>query len=167
MLNKVRTFIEKQIDEFWYRQSDAILLAEDLSSKNENSDATTSVYKLLNITEKASISKNILSDLPFFYNHLFLDKNYFNNDFWFGREEELKRAVNAYRRFTDGFPGALMITGARNAGKSFMIKHLCTARLKLQKTIYITAPDTNANDPKLLLKQIQNQTGNKGSIEKH
>jgi amino acid transporter len=166
VLNTVGNFIDKQIDEFWYRQSDAILLAEDLSSKNENEDVATSVYKLLNITEKASISKKILSDLPFFYKHLFLDKNYFNNDFWVGRGDELQRAVNAHRRFSEGFPGALMITGTRNSGKSFLIRHLCSARLKLQKAIYVTAPELNANDPKQLLKQIQNQTGQKGSIEK-
>jgi len=162
--NVIGNFVDKQIDEFWYRQSDAILLAEDLSSKKEQPG--TSVYKLLNITEQASVSRNVLSNLPFFYKHLFLDKNYFNNDFWIGRESEIKRAISAYRRFNDGFPGALMITGERNAGKSFMIRHLCSHSLDAQKTIYISAPEINGCDPKQLLKAIQNQTGKKGSIDK-
>jgi amino acid transporter len=166
VISSVGNFIDRQIDEFWYRQSDAILLAEDLSSNTETSNKTTSVFKLLNITEEASISKNVLSELPFFYKHLFLDKTNFNSDFWVGRENELKRALIAYRRFSEGFPGALLITGEKNSGKSFLIKHLCTTKIKSQKTIYISAPELNAHDPKQLLKQIQKQTGQKGSIEK-
>ena len=165
VVSSVGNFIDRQIDEFWYRQSDAILLAEDLSASDSEHN-TTSVFKLLNISEEASISKKVLGELPFFYQHLFLDKNYFNNDFWVGREDETQRALLAYRRFSEGFPGALLIKGERNTGKSFIIRHLCTTKIKPGKVIYINAPEQNVNEPKHFLKHIQSQIGQKGSVEK-
>ncbi len=163
--NSVNEFVDRQLNEFWYRQSDAILLAEDLSTHQDKSNMGISVYKVLNTIQKASISNKTVSELPFYYKHLFLDKDDFNNEFWRGRDKEIERAKNAYERFKDEFKGALLVMGKRNSGKSFFIHHVCSQEFEDSETIFINAPDTNACFKKQMLKSLQRQTNRKGNLD--
>ena len=60
-------------------------------------------------------------------------------DFWFGREKELKKAENAWNNFQLGVPGALLVLGEQNSGKSFFIHKFVSNRKKDVKIVFVKA----------------------------
>ncbi|MBN1252039.1 MAG: amino acid permease [Bacteroidales bacterium] len=161
-LSKVNSFIDIQINQFWYKQSDALLLANQLTNNDVNEKI--SLNKILDFTEKVSIKPEIEKNLPFYYKHLFLNKNYYNKDFWFGRNDELKRADKAYERFLNNFQAALLVTGEKNSGKSFFINIFCQNKPKI-KHYFVNAPNDGSTDEKQFLKALQDATNIDGDYK--
>ena len=162
-LNSMNKYVDVLINKFWSHQSDAQILADDLWGKK---GFDSSVNGFLNKTEHLALSEKLVAELPYFYKHLFIDRTYYNNDFWRGRKKELDRALIAYNRFQSGIAGALMITGERFSGKSFMTRYICSEILESQKIIIIDAPEFGIVDKKILLKKVQDQCGIKGDFLK-
>jgi len=153
--SKFTSFINVQVNQFWYKQSEAVILANQLTN-NELTDKL-SLNKILNLTEKVTIKKNVEKELPFYYKHLFLDENYYNKDFWFGRKEETQRAEKAYERFKNKYQAALLITGDKNSGKSFFINNFCQNHKKVN-TYFVNTVNGGSTDKKQFLKALQAAT---------
>jgi len=160
--SKVTSFIDVQVNQFWYKQSEAVILANQLTNNEISEDL--SLNKILDLTEKVTIKKNVEKQLPFYYKHLFLDKNYYNKDFWFGRKEETQRAEKAYERFKNKFQAALLVTGEKNSGKSFFINNFCQNQEKVN-TYYITNVIGGSTDEKQFLKALQTATKTDGDYK--
>lgn len=84
----------------------------------------TLVNRFLTQLETVTPDPEIISQLPFYYRQLFLEKTHMTTEFWVGRQDELERAKLAIQRFRSGHGGALMITGPANAGKTSLAVHL-------------------------------------------
>ena len=132
-----KKYLDKQLEQFWHKQSDAILLADSLNKDQEEFIAPIS--RLIKLTSELSVNPDVKKNLPFYYKHLFLNKEFFNMDFWFGREKELKKAEIAWNNFQLGVPGALLVLGEQNSGKSFFIHKFVSNRKKDVKIVFVKA----------------------------
>ncbi len=133
-----KNYLDKQIEQFWHKQSNAILLADELKADNEQ--FISPVSSLLKFTSELSIKAKTKQNLPFYYKHLFLNKEFYNTDFWFGRETELQQAETAWLNFQSGVSGGLFILGEPNAGKSFFIHKFISRYIKQEKVVFVKAP---------------------------
>jgi amino acid transporter len=95
------------------------------------------VYTFL---EKYSPSEQILNQLPFYYSKLFSGQSGIGDDFWVGMEEEMSKASSAIRRFKNGQPGCLIITGERNSGKTGLSKYIARKFFQPAQIHNIRAP---------------------------
>lgn len=159
-----KKYIDKQLEQFWYRQSDAILLANSLTADKEEFIAPIS--RLIKLTGELSVKPGIKQNLPFYYIHLFLNKEFFNTDFWFGRENELNKAENAWNNFQLGVSGALMILGERNSGKSFFIHKFISSRIKEVKVVFVKAHLEGQANLKSFNAALHKATGISGDSDK-
>ncbi|OYT16482.1 MAG: hypothetical protein B7C24_07555 [Bacteroidetes bacterium 4572_77] len=119
----VHYFISTQLNKLWYNQSSGLLLAQKLS-KASGEDQETTIDRLLSFKDKATPKENVLKQIPDYYKQLFLRKQFYLNEFWVGREEEMASFNKSYERWRQGYSGAIMITGERNSGKSFFANYM-------------------------------------------
>ena len=160
--SKIRAFTDIQVNQFWYKQSEAIILANQLT--NNELTEKLSLNKILDLTEKATIKNDIEKQLPFYYKHLFINKSYYNTDFWFGRKEETQQAEKAYERFKNKFQAALLVIGEKNSGKSFFINNYCQNQ-KNVNTYYVENVKGGSIDEKKFLKELQIATKTEGDYK--
>jgi amino acid transporter len=130
--------LQKQLSYFWYRQSKGILLAQRLR-KQESYDQTR-VNDILDMYDQVSISDQVLHQVPFYYQQLFLRKEYYLNEFWVGRKKELEEFGKSYQRYKTGFRGAVMILGERGCGKSFFSHYAVHTCMPDAEVFTISAP---------------------------
>ncbi len=114
-----KELINKQVEIFWHRRSEALLFSRFLKAKEEKKE--TSAGELARFIHRLSFNRTMHEQLPFYYRYLFLNKEFFNTDFWFHHEQEILQAKKAISGFHSGIGGAIIITGKANSGKSFFI----------------------------------------------
>lgn len=78
--------------------------------------------------------------IPFYYRQLFLNKQNFQSEFLFGREEEIIQAENAIAIFKKRLGGGLLISGERFSGKTYFTHYISQTFLKKEKVIFINPP---------------------------
>jgi len=118
----VNTFIGNQLNKLWYNQSSGLILAQKLSKAVLEPE--TRVESLLNFKEKVSPSTTILNKIPDYYKQLFLRKQFYLNEFWVGRDEELAAFKHSYQQWKSSYSGGIMVLGERNSGKSFFANYI-------------------------------------------
>ncbi len=108
------------------------------------------VYKsnkeLLTFAGAVTPDENILKELPFYYASLFSGQSGTGDDFWVGMEQEMKESMEAVQRFKAGFPGALVITGARSSGKSSLSKKVAERFFARDNIHAVQAPQACSAD---------------------
>ena len=159
-----KDYLDKQIEQFWHKQSDAILLAGTLNKDKEEFIAPIS--KLIKLTGELSVKPDVKINLPFYYKHLFLNKEFFNTDFWFGRENDLKKAKNAWNNFQLGVPGALIVLGERNSGKSFFIHKFISSQKKEVKVVFVKVHSKGSLNLKSFNAALRKATGISADTDK-
>ncbi len=143
---------KKQIEQFWYRQSIGVLVSKSVS---KNTSGDTRVNKILNLVEHISFDKAIINKLPFYYKQLFLRKQYYYNEFWFGREKGLKDAEIAIERYNSGFKGGLLILGESGSGKTFFSHYISSKYFNSQNTYIVNPPFSGSISPKTFKANIE------------
>jgi|GEM_PF-3785253 len=162
-VEQIKIKYNKLIYYFWFHQSNAQILSDDIIEKQK---ASPSVQRLLNVIEPLILNKQVRFDLPFYYRQLFLNNQTFKKEFWYGRHSEIERGRIAFNRFINGYSGSLLITGERLSGKSFLVNYLASHLIKSGKIILIEAPNSGEINLKFLLKRIQEKTGVNGDFKK-
>lgn len=157
----VNNFFNRQFDQFWYRQSRAVLMAKDINADDNKSN--TRVNDLLNLLETVSIDENTLSKLPFYYQQLFLRKHNYYNEFWFGRRKELKEVEKSITRFKAGYSGGILITGEQGSGKTFFSQYIVSHYFTKSDVFYIYPPSGGSTQTEDFLKKLQKAVGINGS----
>lgn len=109
------------INNIWYRQSEAVLLRKDMVEDSKKS--VSKINTVLDLLENVSVSNEILNKLPFYYKQLFLKASHYSNEFFTGRQKELNEIKKAFERFKSGYHGAILITGDRYSGKTFLMNY--------------------------------------------
>ncbi len=145
--------VEKQMKSVWYRQSKGVLLANRL--RRQENYSQTRIHDILNIFDQVSVDKNVLKDVPFYYQQLFLRKEYYLNEFWVGRDKELKEFELTCNRYQNGFKGAIMVLGERGCGKSFFTQYAIQKYLPDADLYTVTAPFAGSSDPDDFKKTLQ------------
>jgi len=160
--NNFHHSISNQLNKLWYNQSSGLLLAQKLSKSILDNE--TRVETLLSFKEEVSPKAAVLKKLPDYYQQLFLRKQFYLNEFWVGREEEMTEFKKAHGQWNAGYAGGMLILGERNSGKSFFANYM-VQQLDIKGEVYfINPPYTGSVDVNELLRNIQNATENSGSL---
>ena len=149
-------FVKKLFARAVFSQSRGILFTRSLFSQEENHLLTTE--KLLEEYRQTHIDKEVYDKLPFYYKHLFLRKQNYSIDFLVGRKEELKKIDNFIANYRSGFKNALLITGDRHSGKSFIANVMVDKHLDKQKTLTINPPEGGSASFAVFEKTLQSLT---------
>lgn len=166
LLNKyenAKKYINHQFDELWYRPSKAILAAKSISEEENKNNST--VNKLLNTVENLSIKPEILDKLPFYYKQLFLRKQTYYNEFWFGREPELKEAEKTIKRYKNGYNGSILITGEQSSGKTFLAHYMSNRFMPQSEVFYLQPPLQGSISVNLFKIYLQRTLNNFGTFD--
>jgi amino acid transporter len=158
---KVGNYIQHILNQFWYRQSKGIMLTQKLKAKTRGDEFQ--VNKSLNFLESISVKPEVNEKLPFYYKQLFLRKQYFLNEFWVGRENELAGANKALRRFKSGIRGGILITGDHNSGKTFFSQYFISQYYKDANVYNLAAPFGGSTDVNVFKEAIETALEVKGS----
>lgn len=106
-----------------------------------------------------------LQKLPFFYQQLYTRKQYYLNDFWVGRQDELLEAKSAWSDQKSGFEGALLVVGERYAGKSFFSQYAAKQIVPNAKAYTVYAPYSGSVSTAMFKSHIQKATNVFGSYD--
>jgi hypothetical protein len=162
--NTIHTFSSNQLNKLWYTQSSGLLLAQKLSKSIL--DKETRVETLLSFKDEVSPKPLTLKRLPDYYQQLFLRKQFYLNEFWVGREEELKQFRRSYENWNSGYGGGLIVLGERNSGKSFFSNYVVQSLDVKGDVYFINPPYTGSIDVNELLRNFQSATETSGSFAK-
>lgn len=160
--NDIHYSVSNQLNKLWYNQSSGLLLAQKLSKSIL--DKETRVETLLSLKEEVSPKDSVLKKLPDYYQQLFLRKQFYLNEFWVGREEEIREFNKAHEQWNAGFAGGIIILGERNSGKSFFANYMVQQMDIKGEVYFINPPYTGSIEVNELLRNIQNVTENNGSL---
>ncbi len=161
--NKTETLLRHLISQFWYKQGHSTIFTQKAVPQRQEA---FQVNESLDLVESLSASPEIMRKLPFHYKQLFLRKQYFLNEFWVGRREELAEAAKAVDRYRQGISGGLLITGDHNSGKTFFAQYFINRHYHEANVFNLTAPYGGAADINLFKKTIENTFEARGSYYK-
>lgn len=162
--NTIHEFISNQLNKLWYNQSSGLLLAQKLSKSILDNE--TRVETLLRFKEEVSPKSAVIKKLPDYYQQLFLRKQFYLNEFWIGRDEEMEEFKKSFSQWNAGYAGGVLILGERNSGKSFFSNYI-VQHLDIKGDVYfINPPYTGSVNVDELLMNFQNATDNQGSFAK-
>lgn len=159
-----RVFFTNQLNKIWYNQSSGMLLAQKLSKSII--DQETRVETLLKFKDEVSPLSKVTKKLPDYYKQLFLRKQFYLNEFWVGREEEISSFRNAYRQWNDGYSGGILVLGERNSGKSFFSNYI-HQQIEIKGDVFhVNPPYTGSVEVADLLNSFQSVTEINASFAK-
>ncbi len=158
---KVVNYLQHLINQFWYRQSEGIILTRKLKAKSVTVEFQ--VNKSLNFLEEISVKPEPMEKLPFYYRQLFLGKEYFSNEFWVGREHELAEANKALHRFQAGITGGILISGDHNSGMTFFSQYFVNQYFRDANVYNLSTPFRGSTDMNVFKEAIENTLELKGS----
>ena len=161
--NKIDSFIRKQICLVWFRHSKGLILANSIKQR-ENSNYTT-VDDVLSIRNHLFVSKKQIDKIPFYYQQLFLRKHYYIDDFWVGRERELKQVEQAFSNYQKGFKGGMLVLGERNSGRSFFAMYSAKKYTDKNNIYTLYAPYSGSISVSTFKSHLQRTFDNNGSYD--
>jgi hypothetical protein len=130
--------LQEQIVSLVYSKSESILWMGKMEKPFSQAElANEEVYSWLDVYAP---NPEIINKLPFYYAKLFSGQSGIGDDFWIGMQEEIKLAEAAIHRFKRGQPGCLIISGARNSGKTSLSKHVARKHFSSTEIYNIRAP---------------------------
>ncbi len=159
-LNKSKALIDKQIERFWHEQSKIFLISRFFKNQNEKSAFTYG--DIAHYVNNLSLNNKLREELPFYYRYLFLNREFFNKDFWFNRKNELLNAKEFIDAFQNGIQGALIVTGMAYSGKSFFIHKFIddfAGKIKVYKVIAQREKNINKKTLNNFLQKVTGITG--------
>lgn len=139
--NRVKLWIQDQYAKLLFVQSSGIILTKNLIEGEKQLSLTE---RLLDQYRRTHINKNEYSKIPFYYKHLFLKKQNYSYEFLVGREVEINKIENYIQNYKNGFFGALLITGQRHCGKSFMVNIMADKYFDRTKVHFIQPPESGS-----------------------
>jgi amino acid transporter len=142
LLSNSKDWIQDQFAQLWYRQSQGIILTQELlESENGGLYHNQSLRELY---RKLYPSQKIFEKLPFYYRQLFLRRQNFMKEMWVNRENEMTKGLYALDDYKRGVNGGILITGERFSGKSFFAQMLASEYCK-QDSIFTLSPATTGS----------------------
>ena len=137
----------------WYRRSSGLLLARRLAQVEDRELTLTDriLARVVDSTPRAEV----LSQLPFYYQQLFLGRSAINEAFWVGRDSELGEADRAVRNYRRGYRGALFVTGPRNYGKTSLCQHVAKRSFTEGSVFEVFPPAGGTTDVSIFQQAVQ------------
>jgi amino acid transporter len=162
--NRLKIWIQEQFAQIWYRQSQGVILTQELlDSENsiQNNQALRALYRNL------YSEQTVFEKLPFYYRQLFLRKHNFMREMWVGRKTEMQLAKQSLSDYSRGMNGGILVIGERYSGKSFFAQMLATEYAEQNQIVYITPPATGSTNPDVFTEQLKIALDIETSVERH
>lgn len=140
-----------------YTRSEGLLLMKRFSSAGDESKKET--HELYKLIENLAPNPAVVKQLPYYYANLFAGNSTINTSLWVGMKNQLNEAETAIRRFKAYRGGALLITGARNSGKSSLSRYLARDFSVDGKSFIVRAPQAGSNKESALYEAIMQAAG--------
>ncbi len=161
---KLRDFSRKQLVKVWYDRSKRIVYARE--AKTSDADQSFPVSKIHYLNEQVSAKSHILTEIPPYYQQLFLRKNNYFMDFWHGKPAELEEARQTIQRHSQGFTGALLVRGEHNSGKTFFVNYVVHKYLSERNIYTLQPPFAGSTSEADFLRALQKSTEHYVSADK-
>lgn len=164
-LNKAKTWLQNQFAQIWYRQSQGVILTQEMLESEQGSlDQDQSLRELY---RNLYPLQNVIEKLPFYYLQLFMRRQNYMKEMWVNREAEMlkgKHSLDDYRR---GISGGIMVSGERFSGKSFFAHMLALEYTKQDNIITLIPPPSGSTDIKQFKTYLQAALNTQLSIERY
>ncbi len=161
MRRSSQSFIQHQLNQFWYRQSVGVMLTRRL--RKETTPGEFRVNDVINLTEKLGIAPETAHKIPYYYSRLFYRKQYYLNEFWVGRKKELAEGEKAIKRYNMGLFGGILIVGEATSGKSFYSQYFINKYYQDANVYTLTPPYGGSTDPKIFKQALESTFEVEGS----
>ncbi len=158
----IRNYTNKIADKYWHSQQKDLPLLPDPQSLAIQKK--TDISKIRDFVDSVSVDNKILEKIPYYYKQLFLRKQYYLNEFWSGRDDELNQFNKAIERHNKGIDGAIIVCGNQNQGKTFFVNYAVKKFMKDHEVINITPPQQSTTDWKLFKSKLEKATNIRGSV---
>ncbi len=159
-----KDFFRKHLIRLWYDRSKRIVYAHQ--TRSTEAESSFPISQLHELSEKVSVQESVLSTIPAYYQQLFLRKNNYFMDFWYGKPRELEEARKTIVRHEKGFNGALMVRGEHNSGKTFFVNYVVHKFLERRPVYAINPPFSGSASEADFLRALQKSTENYVSADK-
>ncbi|MFW5663837.1 MAG: hypothetical protein ACOCYD_02250 [bacterium] len=159
-----KDFFRKHLIRLWYDRSKRIVYA--FQTRNIEAETSFPISQLHELNEKVSVKDSVLSTIPAYYQQLFLRKNNYFMDFWYGKPRELEEARKSIARHEKGFNGALMVRGEHNSGKTFFVNYIVHKFLDKRAVYAVNPPFAGSASEADFLRALQKSTENYISADK-
>ncbi|GAB4323068.1 MAG: hypothetical protein Kow00127_15730 [Bacteroidales bacterium] len=103
-------------------------------------------------------SRQTLDQLPFYYLQLFTGKKIHQPELWTGSEIQVRQIRQSFRNLRSGMAEAVMVTGERMSGKSFLVKKALDGFVK-SPVFTINIPSNRQATPELFDQLLSEETG--------
>lgn len=136
-----------------YSRSQGLLLFRQIYAwENKKAPFAQDIHHIL---DQLYPSPEVLKEIPYYYQNLFMGNSPINTDMWIGMEAQIEEARQAFKRFQNGYSGAILITGQRNSGKSGLSKIICQKFLPNWEIIRIKPPKEGTSNPEVFHQTLQ------------
>jgi len=115
------------------------------------------------LNNEVSANSEILEKLPFYYKQLFLQKQFYLQDFWVERKKEVSEAIKFIKQKKSKPSGALMILGEHNSGKTFFAQYISKKLFTETDVFYISSPADGSVDELVFKESVEKSLKISGS----
>ncbi len=151
-LQQASNVLQQQFVNLLYSKSEGLIWFSHLEKSGQA--GLLSNRDTLGFVEAITPDPEVVRDLPFYYCTLFSGQAGIGDDFWVGMKHQITEADEAIRRFKQGVPGALVVTGARSSGKSSLSKMMARKHFTTDNIHQVRAPQGCTADPELFSSKL-------------
>ncbi|TVQ15893.1 MAG: hypothetical protein EA361_04970 [Bacteroidetes bacterium] len=159
-----KDFFRKHLIRLWYDRSKRIVYAHQ--TKSAEAETSFPISRMHELNEMVSVKDSVLAAIPPYYQQLFLRKNNYFMDFWYGKPRELEEARKTIARHEKGYSGALMFRGEHNSGKTFFVNYVVHKFLEKRPVYALNPPFAGSASEADFLRALQKATENFVSADK-
>ena len=159
-----KDFFRRHLIRLWYDRSKRIVYAHQ--TKSSEAETSFPISRMHELNEMVSVKDSVLAAIPAYYQQLFLRKNNYFMDFWYGKPRELDEARKTIVRHEKGYSGALMFRGEHNSGKTFFVNYVVHKFLEKRPVYAVNPPFAGSASEADFLRALQKATENFVSADK-
>jgi amino acid transporter len=134
----IQNFFRDKYSSIILSKSSGILFTRRLLAEKKHGSLTE---QLLVEYRQTHIRQEVRNRLSFYYKHLFTSKQNFSLDLMVGRERQLKQMDDFMANYRSGFCSAMLITGERHSGKSFLANVFAERYFDRRHVFFIHPPE--------------------------
>ncbi len=159
-----KLWIQEQFAQVWYRQSQGVILSQELMESENGIQQNQILRKLF---RNLYSGQQAIDKLPFYYRQLFLRRHNFMKEMWVGRKSEMESAQLSLEDHQRGISGGILVVGERFSGKSFFAQMLALEYVNREHIINVSPPPTGSTNPDIFTEQLKAALEINTSVERY
>ncbi len=156
-------FIQRLAVNLQYSKSEGILFARRLNKLEEKQ--TGSIDMMITFTQNYSPDSEVINTLPRYYKQLFSGESSISSQFLVSKKTLIDRAERIYKRYKEGFSGALLIKGEPRSGKTALSRNIAHSYFDAENVFWVNPKSGGSINPEHFNKALAEGTNRSGSVE--